>query len=252
MVTARRVRSGTRSTAREGEADNTHVRVQFTYREVGELQDYVTNPRDNAAAIESVANSIKTFGFLVPVVIDASDVIVAGHTRVAAAKTLGLNEIPTLQASHLTEDQITAFRIIDNKVNELARWDFDLLSGEIDKLQGSGVVLTDFGWSREELDCLSDVISSECLNVDGLVDAAGLERIRRMERRAPATARMVLGEIVFFVSAADYRRWIDSVRVLHDYSESDIIADIKQRLGITEETVSAAVRIERGARPSRT
>lgn len=240
-----------RRSATARSTDNLRVRVNFEYREVSELRDYEFNPRDNEAAIQSVANSIRTFGFLIPVVIDTEGVLVAGHTRVAAAKLLGLNEVPTVQAGHLTEDQITAFRIIDNKVAELAKWDFDMLSGEISKLQGAGLALTDFGWQQEELDCLTDVVSSECLNVDGLVDVAGLDRIRRMERRAPATARFVCGEVVFFVSATDYRRWVDGIRGLHDYNEADIIADIKQRLGITEETVSAAARADR-TRPTRT
>lgn len=234
MVTARRARarSAPRGAARGAVQDNTHVRVQFTYRDINELHNYTFNPRDNEAAIESVANSIKAFGFLIPVVIDAQDVLVAGHTRVAAAKTLGLNDVPTILAEHLTEEQINAFRIIDNKVAELAKWDFDMLAGEISKLQGSGLVLTDFGWAQEELDCLTDVVADDCLNTNGLVDIDARERLRRTERRAPATARFVLGELVFFLPATVYREWVDGVRTLHDYDERAIIEDIKRRLGI--------------------
>lgn len=256
MVTARRVRSGTRSTARGGvprqtEADNRHLRIEMQYFDINDIVPYAYNPRDNEAAIESVANSIKLVGFRVPVVIDANNVLVCGHTRVEAAKRLGLAEVPAVLAGDLTEDQINAFRLIDNKVAELAKWDFDMLAGELSKLQGSGLLLTDFGWSQEELDCLTDVVASDCLNTDGLVDLDAQERLRRIERRAPSTARFVLGEVVFFIPATDYRRWVDSLRTQYDYNEAEIIAALKQRLGITEEAAVATARVERGPREAR-
>lgn len=237
-------------TRKAASADKIRARIQLEYRDISELKNYEFNPRDNGPAIESVANSIRTFGFLIPVVVDEDDVLVAGHTRVAAATTLGMMEVPVVKVSHLSEDEINAFRVIDNKVAELAKWDFDLLSGEISKLQGSGLTLTDFGWTREEIDCLSAVVQDDCLNVEGLVDLEAQERMRRMERRAPATARFVLGELVFFVSAADYRRWVDGIRVRYDYNEADIVAGLKQMLGITEETVNATNRISRTRTPN--
>ena len=214
-------------------ADNRHVKVQLGYTDINSLQPYDYNPRDNEAAIASVAKSIATFGFLIPVVVDKDNILVAGHTRVEAAKTLGMSDVPTITAEHLTDDQINAFRLIDNKVAELAKWDFDLLAGEISKLQDSGLTLTDFGWTREELDCLGDMVKDDCLNTDGLVDLDAQERLRRTERRAPATARFVLGELVFFIPASDYRNWVDGIRTLHDYNELEITADLKRRLGIT-------------------
>ena len=81
-----------------------------------EIKNYEYNPRDNAAAIKSVAASIKSFGFAIPVVVDADNVLIAGHTRVAAAKTLGLTEVPVIQVNYLSEQEAQAFRVIDNKV----------------------------------------------------------------------------------------------------------------------------------------
>lgn len=222
-----------RRTRRRGPAP-TDVRITVEYTDINSLVPYSFNPRDNAAAIASVAASIKTFGFIIPVIIDADNVLVAGHTRVEAAKTLGMTEVPTVTATHLTEEQINAFRLIDNKVAELAKWDFDLLSGEIGKLSESGLTLTDFGWTKSELDCLTDMVQDDCLSTDGLVDLEAQERLRRAERRAPATARFVLGELVFFISATDYRNWVDGIRTLHDYNETEITAELKRRLGITE------------------
>lgn len=224
----------TRKRTRAAETPTQDHKVSLEYMDINSLVPYDWNPRDNAAAVDSVAASIANFGFLIPVVVDGDNVLVAGHTRVEAAKKLGMAEVPAIRASHLSDTQINAFRLIDNKVAEMAKWDFDLLSGEIAKLQDSGLTLTDFGWTREELDCLTDMVKDDCLSSDGLVDLEAQERIRRTERRAPATARFVLGELVFFIQATDYRNWVDGIRTLHDYNEADITADLKRRLGIVE------------------
>lgn len=213
-------------------ADNRNAKIQLSYVDIHSIQPYAYNPRDNAEAIDAVANSIQQFGFIIPIVVDDDGVLVAGHTRLEAAKRLGLSEAPAIHASHLTEDQINAFRLIDNKVAEIAKWDFDMLSGEIAKLQDSGITLTDFGWTREELDCLTQLVADDCLSTEGLVTLETSERLRAAERRAPATARFVLGEIVFFMPATEYRTWVDGIRTLHDYNEQEIIADIRQRLGL--------------------
>lgn len=220
-------------------------RVAIEYRDVHSLVDYSRNPRDNSKAVESVANSIRQFGFLVPVVVGPNNVIVAGHTRVAAAKTLNMDEVPVIDASHLTETQLAAFRLVDNKVGELATWDFDLLAGELGALSDSGLLMTDFGWTQEELSCFGALVSSDCLSTETLVDESARNRINNLQRRAPATARYVLGELTFFTSASDYRRWADGIRALHDYDEAAIIADIKHRLGIVEATVEATARVRR-------
>lgn len=253
MATGQRTRRRAQSAEATPAAprDLSRTRFEFVYREVSDLHDYAANPRDNSTAIQAVANSIRTFGFIIPVVIDANDVLVAGHTRVAAAKTLGLNEVPTVQAGHLSQDEIDAFRIIDNKVAELAKWDFDLLSSELSRLNGSGLVMTDFGWAQEELDCLTDVVADDCLNTDGLVDLDARDRMRRLERRAPSTARFVCGEIVFFIPATDYRVWVDALRAQYDFNEAEIIAGVKARLGIVEAEVVAATR-RTAARTART
>ena len=80
-----------------------------------ELKPYENKPRNNEEAIEPVANNIKTFGFKVPIVVDKDNVIIAGHTRYKAAKKLGLNKVPCIVADDLTEDQVNAFRLVDNK-----------------------------------------------------------------------------------------------------------------------------------------
>lgn len=216
-----------RRTRRAASTDNRNARYEMTYQDIASLVPYEFNPRDNAAAVESVANSIKLVGFIVPVVVDRKNVLVSGHTRVEAAKSLGLFEVPAIYADQLSEEQITAFRLIDNKTAELAKWDFDLLAGEIRK---TGIDLVEFGWTRNELDCLSDVVADDCLSAAALVSSEAGERQRRIERRAPNTARFVLGEVVFFIPATEYRSWVDGLRNQHDFNEADIIADLKRRL----------------------
>lgn len=101
---------------------------------ITELVPYENNPRINDNAVEAVANSIREFGFKVPVVIDKDKVIVAGHTRIKAAEMLGMEKVPCIVADDLTPDQIKAFRLVDNKTSELATWDFEKLETELNEL----------------------------------------------------------------------------------------------------------------------
>lgn len=105
------------------------------YKKTDELIPYVNNPRNNDQAVDAVASSIKKFGFKVPIVIDSKNEIINGHTRLKAAKKLGIEEVPVIVADDLTEDQIKAFRIADNKVAELADWDEELLLAELDMIE---------------------------------------------------------------------------------------------------------------------
>lgn len=101
---------------------------------VDKLVPYENNPRNNTEAIQYVANSIKEFGFKVPLVIDSDNVVICGHTRLLAAKQLGLKDVPCVVADDLTEEQIKAFRLADNKVGEIATWDLNKLQLELDFL----------------------------------------------------------------------------------------------------------------------
>lgn len=219
--------------------------ITMEYRALSSLLPYKDNPRDNAAAISSVANSIKEFGFIVPIVANTDGVIAAGHTRYEAAKLLGYEQVPVIIADHLTEAQLRAFRVIDNKVSELSAWNFDLLSAEIQQIQRDGLTLQDFGYTNGELDCLNVMVAEDCLDEEGLVSPAEQARINGLSRRAPATARFVLGEVTFFIQASAYRTWIESVRTLHSFDEASIVAELKLRLGIVEEATVATERVRR-------
>lgn len=96
-----------------------------------EVHPYENNPRKNDNAVDAVATSIRQYGFLVPLVISADHEIITGHTRYKAAGRLGLPTVPCVIADELTDEQIKAFRLVDNKVGELAQWDVDLLPLEL-------------------------------------------------------------------------------------------------------------------------
>lgn len=102
-------------------------------RRTADLIPYANNPRDNEKAVDAVAESIIQFGFKVPIVVDRGGVIIAGHTRAKAANKLGLETVPVIVADDLTEEQVTAFRLADNKVSEKATWNEELLIEELRK-----------------------------------------------------------------------------------------------------------------------
>ncbi len=111
------------------------MKVEIEYIKTSDLVPYANNPRKNDEAVGYVAESIKQFGFKVPIVIDRNNVIIAGHTRLKASEMLGLSEVPCIRADDLTEDQVKAFRIADNKVSEFSTWDDELLNIELDDIE---------------------------------------------------------------------------------------------------------------------
>ena len=115
---------------------------------VEDIKPYENNPRFNDEAVEYVAKSIKEFGFKVPMVIDKDNVIVAGHTRFKAAMELGLTEVPCIVADDLTEEQVKAFRLADNKVSEKAGWNYELLDEELEEILD--IDMQDFGFIKNE------------------------------------------------------------------------------------------------------
>lgn len=117
---------------------------------IEQLIPYEKNARNNMQSIDKVAKSIKEFGFKVPIVLDKNNVIVAGHTRYAAAKKLGMKEVPCIVADDLTENQIKAYRLADNRTAEFSLWDFQLLNEELESI--TDIDMDDFGFDMSFLD----------------------------------------------------------------------------------------------------
>lgn len=122
--------------------------MNIEYKKLDDIKPYENNPRDNEDAVDYVADSIKQFGFKVPIVIDKDGTIVTGHTRYKASQKLGLTEVPCIVADDLTEAQVRAFRLADNKTSEYAWWDYDKLEEEIDWLSDFGLDMSEFGFEK--------------------------------------------------------------------------------------------------------
>ena len=111
---------------------STHPKIVF--KPISELKRYENNPRKNEHAVRAVANSVSAFGFKVPLVIDRNNIIVCGDTRYLACLELGITEVPCIIADDLSEEQIRAFRLADNKTAEIAGWDFAKLEEELEDI----------------------------------------------------------------------------------------------------------------------
>lgn len=160
--------------------------MKIIEKNIDELVPYENNARINDGAVDAVANSISDFGFKVPVIIDKNNVLVAGHTRVKAAKKLGLTKVPCVVADDLDDEQIKAFRIADNSSAQLADWDMEKLMAEIQDL--------DFDMAKYGLDeQLAEI-------ADGLVDYQDYKQGSLQER---------FGVPPFSVLDTRQKYWID-------------------------------------------
>lgn len=130
--------------------------MQIYDKPLGWLTPYDNNPRNNDEAVEPVANSISEFGFKVPIVATSDGEIINGHTRWKAAKKLKLKTVPVIIADDLTEEQVRAFRLADNKVAEIAQWDVELLLDEIENIGNVDMTLFGFTDSDYTLDDFDD------------------------------------------------------------------------------------------------
>lgn len=130
--------------------------MEIKMMKVQDVHPYEKNPRKNDASVDYVANSIKEFGFKVPIIVDKKGVIVCGHTRYKAAKKLEMKTVPVICADDLNDEQIKAFRLADNKVGESSEWDDDLLADALASLPDFD--MTDFGFDPiDDLDSLDDI-----------------------------------------------------------------------------------------------
>lgn len=121
--------------------------MKIIYKKLEDIIPYENNPRNNEKAVDYVANSIKEFGFKVPIIIDKENVVVTGHTRLKASEKLGLKEVPVIMADDLTEEQIKAFRLADNKVAQFSTWDLEKLELELEDI---AIDMVEFGFDELE------------------------------------------------------------------------------------------------------
>ena len=137
---------------------------QIIWKKTNEIIPYEKNPRINDSAVEYVANSLKEFGWKQPIVVDKDFVIIAGHTRLKAAKKLKMETVPVIVADDLNEQQVKAYRLADNKVAEVAEWDMGLLDEELGDIFDFD--MADFGFDFEEEEESQEVVEDEVPEVD--------------------------------------------------------------------------------------
>jgi len=171
-------------------------RIQVIYKLVSELHPYQHNPRKNDKAVDAVAKSIETFGFKNPIILDAENEIVCGHTRLKAAFKLGLTEVPCIYADDLTDEQIKAFRLADNKTAEIAEWDADMLHVELEDLH---IDMTQFGFEPVNLEEAEDddfdvdeAVQEEPFVKLGDVWTLGRHRLVCGDSTVPETVRLLM------------------------------------------------------------
>lgn len=171
--------------------------MEILYKAMGELKPYENNPRNNDGAVDAVAASIKEFGFKVPIVIDKDNVIIAGHTRYKASEKLGLDKVPCIVADDLSEQQIKAFRLADNKVGELAGWDFEALDMELEGIDE--IDMEQFGFEpieEETQEIVEDEppeVPEESRITEGMLFALGRHRLMCGDATNPEVVKTLMG-----------------------------------------------------------
>ena len=149
-------------------------RINIVYKKVDDLIPYDNNPRNNDEAVDYVAKSIDEFGFKVPCVVSSDGVLITGHTRLKACKKLGIEEVPCIVADDLTEEQVKAFRIADNKVSEIATWDMEKLNIELDNID---IDMSEFGFNDMQI----QEDDFEPINDEGLENTENFEHKLKLD-----------------------------------------------------------------------
>lgn len=163
--------------------------MQIIDKQIKDLKPYEKNPRKNDEAVKYVAESIKQFGFKVPIIIDKDNIIIAGHTRYKAAKQLKIETVPCIIADDLTEEQIKAFRIADNKVAEFAEWDLDLLNAELENIMD--IDMLDFGFETEEAET---EVEEDNFDVDEAIESIEEPKTKLGEIYLLGKHRLIVGD----------------------------------------------------------
>lgn len=191
---------------------------------VSELIPYINNPRNNENAVDKVASSIKEFGFKNPIFVDKNNVVVNGHTRLLASKKLGLKEVPVIVIDDLTDTQIKAFRIADNKTSEYATWDKELLRVELDMLEEM-----DFDLETVNID-YSDFVGMD-IDLDN-IDLPNELEIERIEQGNAMLKSLKFGSYNIALSDEEFKmltvlveRYVEKTGVLQGFIQ-DLVGEM--------------------------
>jgi chromosome partitioning protein parB / adenine-specific methyltransferase len=168
---------------------------------ISEVKPYPNNPRNNDDGVEAVANSIKEFGWQQPIVVDKDNVIIVGHTRYKVAKKLGMDKVPVVVASNLSDEQVRAYRLADNKTGELTDWDMGLLDDELADI--ADIDMSDFGFDLDldddevevQEDDFDDEIPEEPKSKLGQIYQLGRHRLMCGDSTNPEMVKKLVGGV---------------------------------------------------------
>lgn len=185
--------------------------MNITYKDIQDIHAYRGNPRRNDPAVDAVAASIAEFGFKVPIIIDANDEIVCGHTRLKAARKLGLKEVPVIVADDLSPEQVKAFRLVDNKAAELAEWDIKKLDKELQAIVD--IDMSEFGFDVESINEDWETRHEQNKEAERFSDA----NILQLERaQFPGVGQYDIPELFPETEIPDIEEWIPFNYMLSD------------------------------------
>jgi DNA modification methylase len=153
--------------------------MQIEMWKIEDIKPYENNPRDNSGAVDAVAESIRQFGFKIPVLVDKNGVLIAGHTRILAAKKLGMDRVPVIKVEDLSPEQVRGFRILDNQSASLSKWDFELLSIEMQGLNDSGFDINTLAFDPDMISRLLDPGEKEGLTDPDEIPELPVEPVTR-------------------------------------------------------------------------
>lgn len=173
--------------------------MQVQSMKIDEVKPYPNNPRNNDDGVEAVANSIKEFGWQQPIVVDKDNVIIVGHTRYKAAKKLGMDKVPVVVASNLSDEQVRAYRLADNKTGELTDWDMGVLDDELADI--ADIDMSDFGFDLDldddevevQEDDFDDEIPEEPKSKVGQIYQLGRHRLMCGDSTNPEMVKKLVG-----------------------------------------------------------
>jgi ParB-like chromosome segregation protein Spo0J len=180
--------------------------MQIELRPIDAVTPYPGNPRRNDAAVDAVAKSLREFGFRQPIVVDQASVVVVGHTRLKAARRLGLTHVPVHVAHGLTAAQARAYRVADNQTATIAEWDEDLLAAELAGLKAEDVDLALLGFDPDELARLAGTVEQGLTDPDAVPEPPADPVTQPGDRWVLGNHRLLCGDST---NAADVARVLD-------------------------------------------
>ena len=190
--------------------------LELEYIEVDELIPYEKNQRIHSTdQISKIANSIREFGFLNPIIVDENNVVVAGHGRIEGAKLLKMLSVPCVRAENLSQAQIKAYRIADNRLQDLSEFDEELLKQELELLQD------EFNFDIELMG----------FDLDFLIEDEEEDEVVEKDDESSEII-VAVGSIKFETSEDKYKKWLNKVHKKVGKENESIEREVKARLGL--------------------